>query len=122
MLNLYTVDDHPIGYPRLTAFIGCDLRKFLMCRSFMYSRIRHLLYCQDELAQLQQCLLDQDDEDAMTEEGQRMLASQQNWQFRSNRVPQKAILLKIAPKLKDYGENSWHVCGLLQLILRKMTW
>ena len=77
-----------------------------MCRSFMYSRIRHLLYCQDELAHLQQGLLDQDDEDAMTDRGGRTLTSRKNWQYRSKTVPKKAILLQIAPKLKEYGENS----------------
>ena len=76
-----------------------------MCRSFMYSRIRTLLYCQDELAHLQQRLLDQDDEDATTEKGQRMLASRDVWQHRSKQIPQKAILPKIATKLKEYGEN-----------------
>ena len=92
-----------------------------MCRSFMYLRIRSLLYYQDELAHLQQGLLDQDDEDATTEKGQRMLVSRENWQSRSNQVPRKAILQKIAPKLREYGETSWYVHGLFQLTCVKMT-
>ena len=40
-----------------------------MCRKSMYSGIRHLLYCQVELARLQKGLLGQDSEDASTVEG-----------------------------------------------------
>ena len=82
----------------------------------MYSRIRCLLYCQDELAELQQVLLDQDDEDAKTPMGRCMLVSRDNWQLRNDQDPPKALLLKIAPKLKEYGECSCH-----QLLLRKLT-
>lgn len=75
-----------------------------MCRSFMYARTRHLLYCQDELAQLQQGLLDQDDEDASSEKSKVLMGSRKRWQHRNDEFPRKAILMKMAPKLKEYGK------------------
>ena len=105
MAKLQAVDGHPEGYPQLAAFFGCDPRKFLMCRSFMYSRIRHLLYCQDELAQLQQGLIDQDDEDASTSDGRRVLASRKRYEFRNK--TRNALIKKIGPKLKEYGKRCW---------------
>lgn len=74
----------------------------------MYSRIRHLLYCQDELARLQSDLLKQDDEDASTISSQRLLFSRKRYEYRNDQSPQKAIINKIVPKLKEYGKR----CGL----------
>ena len=74
-----------------------------MCRSFMYSRIRHLLYRQDELAQLQERLLKQDDKDASTNDW-RLLISRKRYEYREQKFPQKALINKIGPKLKEYGE------------------
>ncbi|CAD6565252.1 MAG: hypothetical protein ASARMPRED_006524 [Alectoria sarmentosa] len=99
-----TIDDHPEGYPQLAAFLDCDSRKFLMCRSFTYSRIRHLLYCQDELARLQEGLLDQDDEDASTVDGRKLLISRLRYEYRNEQSPQKALMKKIGPKLKEYDD------------------
>ncbi len=76
-----------------------------MCRSFMYSRIRYLLYCQDELAKLQEGLLDQDDELASTDDGQRILLSRKRYEFRNKKFPQKAFMKEIGPKLKEYGKR-----------------
>lgn len=73
----------------------------------MYSRIRHLLYCQDELAQLQKHLLEQDDVDASTEYGQMLLFSRKRYAYRNNKSPQNAIINKIGPKLKEYGKRCW---------------
>lgn len=98
------IDDHPGGYPQLAAFLDCDSRKFLMCRSFMYSRVRHLLYCQDELAQLQERLLKQDEEDASTEDGRQMLRSRKRYRFRNKKFPENAVIDKIGPKLKEYDD------------------
>ena len=78
-----------------------------MCRSFMYSRIRHLLYCQDELAQLQKGLLEQDDKDASTVHGQRLLLSRIRYKHRNDQCPQNALIDKIGPKLKEYGRRCW---------------
>lgn len=75
-----------------------------MCRSFMYSRIRYLLYCQDELAELQQDLLDQDVKDAGTTEGQKLLISRIFYEYRNEKVPREAFMDKIGPKLKEYGK------------------
>lgn len=74
-----------------------------MCRSFMYSRVRHLLYCQDELAQLQERLLKQDEEDASTEDGRQMLRSRKRYRCRNKKFPENAVIDKIGPKLKEYG-------------------
>ena len=78
-----------------------------MCRSFTYSRIRHLLYCQDELARLQEGLLDQDDEDASTVDGRKLLISRLRYEYRNEQSPQKALMKKIGPKLKEYGKRCW---------------
>lgn len=77
-----------------------------MCRSFMYSRIRHLLYCQDELAQLQKHLLKQDDKDASTVDGGRLLRSRKRYERRNNKFPEHALINKIGPKLKEYGKRA----------------
>ena len=71
----------------------------------MYSRIRHLLYCQDELAQLQKGLLEQDDKDASTDDGQRLLISRLRYEHRNSQSPQEALIKKIGPKLKEYGKR-----------------
>lgn len=73
----------------------------------MFSRIRHLLYCQDELAQLQQGLIDQDKEDGNTSDGKRILASRKRYEFRNEKYPAKALIKKIGPKLKEYGKRCW---------------
>ena len=75
----------------------------------MYSRIRHLLYCQDELAQLQKGLLKQDDEDASSADGRGLLLSRIRYEHRSNQEPQKDLMKEIGPKLKEYGKR----CSLL---------
>lgn len=98
------IKNHPQGYPQLAAFFDCDSRKFLMCRSFMYSRIRHLLYRQDELAELQKDLLDQDKKDSSTIDGRRILTSRIRYEFRNDRSPGDAIINKIGPKLKEYDD------------------
>lgn len=70
----------------------------------MYSRIRYLLYCQDELAELQQDLLDQDVKDAGTTEGQKLLISRIFYEYRNEKVPREAFMDKIGPKLKEYDD------------------
>lgn len=78
-----------------------------MCRSFMYSRIRQLLYCQDELAYLQKGLLDQDDQDASTDDGRKVLKSRIRYEHRNNQPQRKALIKEIGPKLKEYGKRYW---------------
>lgn len=75
-----------------------------MCRSFMYSRIRHLLYCQDELARLQKHLLAQDDEDASNEECPTLLISRLDYEHHYNQPSRNALIKEIGPKLKEYGK------------------
>ena len=103
----YAVEDHPQGYPQLAAFVDCDSRKFLMCRSFMYSRIRHLLYCQAELAQLQERLIEQDEEDFKSDKGKALLISRKRYAYRNKISPREALINKISPKLKEYGKQFW---------------
>ena len=74
-----------------------------MCRSFMWSRMRHLLYCQDELAQLQELLINQDEEDASTPYGQTILRSRTKYEIRNKRSPKNNLMKEIGPKLKEYG-------------------
>ena len=73
----------------------------------MYSRIRHLLYCQDELAQLQKQLLNQDDEDASTDNGKGLLRSRIRYEIRNDQLPQIALMKQLGPKLKEYGKRCW---------------
>ena len=69
----------------------------------MYSRIRHLLYCQAELAQLQKGLIDQDAEDAGSDDGMRILMSRKRYDIRNRKFPKKALIDRIGTKLKEYG-------------------
>ncbi len=78
-----------------------------MCRSFMYSRIRHLLYCQDELAQLQKGLLEQDDKDASSDDGRGILLSRIRYEYGNGQFPRKALMKEIGSKLKEYGKRCW---------------
>ena len=75
-----------------------------MCRSFMYSRLRQLLYCQDELAELQEDLLDQDDRDWKTPRGQTLLVSRLCYEGR-DQSPENDLMNKIGLKLKEYGKR-----------------
>ena len=76
-----------------------------MFRSFMYSRIRHLLYCQDELALLQKRLMNQDDEDNSIDDTKILLKSRKRYEHRNNNLSQDAVIEKIGSKLKEYGER-----------------
>ena len=80
-----------------------------MCRSFMYLRIRQLLYCQDELAKLQEELLEQDNEDARTDDGRGLLLSRKRYKIRNDKSPHKSALSKIVPKLKEFGKRCRHL-------------
>ena len=71
----------------------------------MYSRIRYLLYCQDELAQLQKGLLGQDDELASFEDGLNILRSRKRFAVRNKKFPQENFIEKIGPRLKEYGKR-----------------
>lgn len=73
----------------------------------MYSRIRHLLYCQDELASLQDRLLDLDKKDASDDKTRKVLLSRILYEFRNEQFPKKALIDKIGPKLKEYGKRCW---------------
>ena len=80
----------------------------------MYLRIRQILYCQDELAKLQKELLEQDNEDARTDDGRGLLLSRKRYKIRNDNFPQKSLFNKIVPKLEEYGKRRMH-------LLRKFT-
>lgn len=97
-LNMRTVDDHPLGYPRMAAFINSD-PSFLMCRRFGFLHTRVLLYRQDELAQLEQQLVELDVDDA--DNNPKVLISRElDEQQDSTR---KDLIFGIDEKLKQYG-------------------
>ena len=75
----------------------------------MYLRIRQLLYCQDELAKLQKELLEQDNEDARTDDGRGLLLSRKRYKIRNDNFPQKSFFNKIVPKLKEHGKRRRHL-------------
>lgn len=56
------VDNHPIGYPQLVAFIKSD-NNFLIARKYGFLRARVLLYRQDELSVLEKDLIAMDRDD-----------------------------------------------------------
>ena len=97
-LNIRTVDDHPMGYPRMAAFINSD-PSFLMCRRFGFLHSRVLLYRQDELAQLENQLVELDADDAKN--NPRALISRE---LDEQQAPwRKDLILGIDEKLKEYG-------------------
>lgn len=73
----------------------------------MYSRIRHLLYCQDELAQLQKDLIQQDNDNASTPHGRIELVSRQRYEHRHRQLAQDSLVNRIGSKLKEYGKRCW---------------
>lgn len=82
----------------MAAFINSD-PSFLMCRRFGFLHSRVLLYRQDELAQLENQLVELDADDA--ENNPRALLSRElDEQQDSTR---KDLILNINEKLKEYG-------------------
>jgi len=114
--NVLTVDDHPLGYPQLAAFINSD-PNFLMCRRFGFLHTRVLLYRQDELAQLENDLVSLDAEDEQI--APKALISRKLDEARQD-SPRKALIQGIDEKLKEYGKTSLtgHV---LRLALKHAT-
>lgn len=89
----------------------------------MYSRIRHLLYCQDELAWLQKGLLAQDKEDANTHDGRILHTSRRKLEFRNEKFPRNDLIKKIGPKLEEYGNRSWLLmCDISLHIVETIWW
>lgn len=93
------IDYHPMGYPRLGAFINSD-ENFLMCRRYGLLHTRVMLYRQDELRELEEKLLGLDAEDE--DENPRMLNSRVRDDRRENQERRK-LILEIDEKLKEYG-------------------
>lgn len=101
------IDGHPEGYPQLAAFIDSD-ENFLMCRRFGWLNSRVLLYRQDELAKLEETLIDMDDED-ITYKGGLTLKSRKEDDDREDieeQYSRSTLINQIDTKLKEYREFS----------------
>lgn len=96
----YPVDDHPLGYPQLAAFMNSS-DNFLMCRRFSFLHSRVLLHRQDELAEMEKTLLAMDDEDVDLDE--LALKSRRRDDERTEEPSRSSLINKIDAKLKDYG-------------------
>jgi hypothetical protein len=96
-----TVDDHPLGYPRLAALLNSD-ENFLVCRKYGWLHSRILLYRQDELRELEQELLcmdkaaDQQGKDTTT-----LKCRERDERFSPER---KQLINEIDAKLKEYND------------------
>ncbi|OCL11263.1 hypothetical protein AOQ84DRAFT_386949 [Glonium stellatum] len=94
------IDAHPLGYPRLAAFLNSD-ENFLLCRKYGFLHNRVLLYRQDELRELESQLLDLDAEDE--ELDKRALRSRTRDDKREGSL-RKALIQEIDDKLKEYDD------------------
>ncbi|KAL8696950.1 MAG: hypothetical protein Q9224_002532 [Gallowayella concinna] len=100
-LTHHTVDDHPRGYPSLAAFMNSS-DNFLMSRRFAFLHTRVLLHRQDELAEMEQTLLDMDDEDRELDAVS--LQSRRRDDERTEQPSRTSLIRKIDDKLKDYDD------------------
>lgn len=102
--NPVPVDDHPVGYPQLAAFLDCD-ENFLMCRRFGFLHSRVLLYRQDELSYLENKLIGMDDEDKVdlpTALKSRKV-DEDRVDIEEEQYTRKYLINTIDQKLKEYG-------------------
>ncbi|KAI4132139.1 MAG: hypothetical protein LQ338_000893 [Usnochroma carphineum] len=96
-----SIDDHPLGYPKLAAFMSSD-PNFLMCRRFAFLHSRVLLHRQDQLAEMEKQLLGMDDEDCELDE--LALQSRRRDDQRPEEPSRTSLIDKIDNKLKDYDD------------------
>lgn len=94
------IDAHPMGYPRLAAFLNSD-ENFLLCRKYGFLHNRVLLYRQDELRELENQLLDLDAEDEELDD--RALRSRVRDDKREG-CRRKALIQEVDDKLKEYDD------------------
>ena len=102
----FTVDDHPKGYPQLSAFINSD-ENFLIARKYGYLRSRLLLYRQDELSVLEKKLIALDADDEVKRP--KALESRK-WDEQTDKdevYSRKALMGRIDEKLKEYGTYTY---------------
>ena len=97
------VEDHPEGYPQLTAFLNSD-DDFLIARKYGFLRTRLLLYRQDELSVLEKGLLKLDNEDKQNRKRALQSRKYDEETDDNSENTRKALMVKIADKLKDYGK------------------
>ncbi|KAI9852849.1 MAG: hypothetical protein M1824_001694 [Vezdaea acicularis] len=101
-LTVYLVEERPLGYPRLGAFLDSD-EQWVIYRRFGYLRQRVLLHLQSELVDLEATLEDVDILEAAKRP--QNLRSRRAYE---NLIPLKGpkgsdLLLKIQQKVKEYG-------------------
>jgi len=95
-----SVNDFPVGYPRLAAWVESD-PNFTEYRQFKYLRHRCLLHLQDEIVGLERRLGKFDIRDSL--ENPAVLISRRRDDDRD--TPRRAELLnEIKGKLKEYGK------------------
>lgn len=104
------IDDHPLGYPRLAAFMNSS-DNFLMCRRFSFLHSRVLLHRQDELAEMEKTLLAMDDEDVDLDE--LALGSRRRDDERTEEPSRSSLINKIDAKLRDYDELALRVRSMV---------
>ncbi|KAG7008239.1 hypothetical protein G7Y79_00006g018590 [Physcia stellaris] len=100
------LEDHPIGYPRQSAFADSD-ESFMIFRRFGYIHARLLMQRQDELRQLEDELEEMDKVDSKSDAGQLCLQSREMDDRRSRReqgASRSALLHKIEDVALRYGE------------------
>ena len=101
-LTVYLVEERPLGYPRLGAYLDSD-EQWVIYRRFGYLRQRVLLHLQSELVDLEATLEDVDILEAAKRP--QNLRSRRAYE---NLIPLKGpkgsdLLLKIQQKVKEYG-------------------
>ncbi|KAI9740264.1 MAG: hypothetical protein M1834_004842 [Cirrosporium novae-zelandiae] len=99
-LDIQRIDSHPLGYPRLAAFINSD-DNFMMCRRFGFLHTRVLLYRQDELRELEDKLVRLDKAD---EEEYPIKLKSREMDEAHEPCDRKDLIQEIDDKLKQYDE------------------
>ena len=96
-----TVDEYPPGYGKVAAFEECD-PSFLICRKFGWLHIRLLLHLQDEVQELEEELESLDTWELSS--GDPLRLRNRRIDYGRPNAPRKDLLIKIAAKLREYGE------------------
>ena len=100
-----TVEDSPVGYPKVSTFLDSD-ECFMIYRRFGSLHARLLLTKQDEIREMEEELADMDAEDDLEESTKRCLTSRAR-DFRrrpqEDQETRKQLLARIEKKVLEYG-------------------
>ena len=99
--KVLTVDEYPPGYGKVAAFEECD-PSFLICRKFGWLHIRLWLHLQDEVQELEEELESLDMWEISS--GDPLRLRNRRIDYGRPNAPRKDLLIKIAAKLREYGE------------------